>query len=214
MLGCTYKAVGVLEVIWHHAYQDGDPIIGTAEDVEFIVCWDGEPGTCAGALVECGFMEPTETGELAVHDLYDHAPDYVRKRRAREQERRSQSDGDRSLTGQRPKNGSTPAPAPAPAPNTEPSTPDGFDEFWSVYPRKVQKQAALKAWKKAKKVRPPVDAIVAKVVALAATEQWTKDGGQYVPYPATWLNGGGWDDEVPKRAKKVTDPGSSEYWGG
>lgn len=27
------------------------------------------------------------------------------------------------------------------------------------------------------------------------TKDWTKDGGQYIPYPATWLNAGAWQDE-------------------
>ena len=122
LLGKRYRAVGVLEMVWAHAYQDGDDRLGTVEDLEFMVDWDGEPGECATALVESGFLDLVD-GELFVHDLFDHAPDYVRKRRSREDERRSRSDTDRSLTGQRTDNGGqrppkigTPAPAPAPAP--------------------------------------------------------------------------------------------------
>ena len=33
------------------------------------------------------------------------------------------------------------------------------------------------------------------------SEQWTKDGGQFIPNPTTWLNGRRWEDELPtKRA--------------
>jgi hypothetical protein len=30
------------------------------------------------------------------------------------------------------------------------------------------------------------------------SQQWTKDGGQFIPMPATWLNGRRWEDETPK----------------
>lgn len=131
LLGATYKAVGVLETLWAGAYADGDPRVGSAEDVEFAVGWDGEEGACAAALLEAGFLDQDEDGELVIHDLFDHAPDYVRKRLSREEQRRGKGrpatgqtppagqgrpDSDRSVTGQRPPNGRTPAPAPAPTP--------------------------------------------------------------------------------------------------
>ena len=28
------------------------------------------------------------------------------------------------------------------------------------------------------------------------TSDWMDHGGQYVPYPATWLNAGAWEDEI------------------
>lgn len=79
---------------------------------------------------------------------------------------------------------------------TTPATNDGFDEFWTVYPKKVGKREAKKAWDKLKKERPPTPEIVAKVEALKTTEKWKKEGGQFIPNPATWLNAGGWDDEL------------------
>ena len=87
LLGKRYRAVGVLEMVWAHAYQDGDDRLGTVEDLEFMVDWDGEPGECASALVESGFLDLVD-GELFVHDLFDHAPDYVMKRSHKETERR------------------------------------------------------------------------------------------------------------------------------
>ena len=32
------------------------------------------------------------------------------------------------------------------------------------------------------------------------TDQWTRDGGQYIPHPATWLNQRRWEDEIPVNA--------------
>lgn len=76
-----------------------------------------------------------------------------------------------------------------------------FEAFWAAYPRKVGKDAARKAWEK----RQPDDALAqAMLDALAvqiAWPQWVKDGGQFIPHPATWLNQGRWQDEVPQTTK-------------
>lgn len=69
-----------------------------------------------------------------------------------------------------------------------------FDLFWKAYPRKTGKDAARKSWDK-RTDRPALTVILAKIAELSATEQWTKDGGQFIPMPATWLNQGRWADE-------------------
>lgn len=80
----------------------------------------------------------------------------------------------------------------------------GFDLFWDAYPRKAKKKEAQRAWKKAKD-RPDISAIIEKIRSLKATVQWQKEGGQFIPYPSSWLNAGGWSDsekiEVAKKAK-------------
>ena len=75
-----------------------------------------------------------------------------------------------------------------------------FDLFWSAYPRHVDKQRARKAWAKLKPDEALVETILRAVKAQAACEQWTRDGGAYIPYPATWLNGRRWEDELPGRS--------------
>jgi hypothetical protein len=70
-----------------------------------------------------------------------------------------------------------------------------FDTFWREYPKKKSKGTARKAFEKALK-RTDFDTIMAALRALKGTREWTKDDGQYVPYPATWLNAEGWNDEV------------------
>lgn len=72
--------------------------------------------------------------------------------------------------------------------------PKGFTEFWAIYPRKVGKGAARSAWRKRAGV--PLETILAAVERQTASEQWTRDGGQYIPHPATWLNQGRWEDEL------------------
>ena len=72
-----------------------------------------------------------------------------------------------------------------------------FDTFWEAYPRKVKKKEARKAWDSTKKVRPELSTILEAVEKWKESEFWKKDGGQFIPYPASWLNGERWDDEVP-----------------
>lgn len=73
----------------------------------------------------------------------------------------------------------------------------GFDVFWSAYPRKVAKPNALKAFEKVQ----PDDALLRLMLAAIERDrvspQWQKDGGQYIPHAATWLNGRRWEDEIP-----------------
>ena len=68
-----------------------------------------------------------------------------------------------------------------------------FTTFWNAYPRKVGKGAAQKAWKNAKD-KPDIKAIVAAIESAKSSEQWKKDGGQFIPHPSTWLNAKRWDD--------------------
>lgn len=69
----------------------------------------------------------------------------------------------------------------------------GFDEFWRVYPKKEAKQAARQAWKAQSAARSTAE-IIADVSRRAASEDWTKQGGKYVPYAATYLNQRRWED--------------------
>ena len=76
--------------------------------------------------------------------------------------------------------------------------PPGFAEFWKTYPRKVGKAAAEKAWSKAKGV--DLSTILQAIERARATEQWLKDGGQFIPHPSTWLAQRRWEDEPAEAA--------------
>ena len=66
---------------------------------------------------------------------------------------------------------------------------DGFDRFWASYPRRVGKKDAVAVWKKISPDDALVDRIVAGVERWKRSEQWTKDEGRFIPYPATFLRG-------------------------
>ena len=80
-----------------------------------------------------------------------------------------------------------------------------FESFWSLYPRKVSKQTALKAFLKLSPNDELLQLIIKGVEIQSKTDQWQKDNGQFIPHPATWLNQRRWEDEI----KKTNDPYSN-----
>ena len=77
-----------------------------------------------------------------------------------------------------------------------------FDKFWVVYPRKVNKGLAMKAWEKAASKAAPA-------LIIAAVEAWkiSKDFPEpdFIPHPSSWLNGERWSDELSDKKQVVTD---------
>ena len=71
-------------------------------------------------------------------------------------------------------------------------TADEFTSFWSAYPRRIGKGNAEKAWTK---LNPPLAEVLAALEWQRLSKDWLKDGGQFIPHPATWLNRKGWQDE-------------------
>lgn len=72
-----------------------------------------------------------------------------------------------------------------------------FEVFWSAYPRKVAKKDAERAWKKLDPSDGLLSVMLASIRVSAASAQWKKDNGAFIPYPATWLNNRRWEDETP-----------------
>jgi hypothetical protein len=66
--------------------------------------------------------------------------------------------------------------------------------FWPAYPKKEAKADALAA---IRKLNPDADLrveILKGVTRAIVTEQWRKEGGKYIPYPATFINKRRWED--------------------
>ena len=70
----------------------------------------------------------------------------------------------------------------------------GFNEFWTSYPRKIAKGDAEKAWSK---IKPDLQAVLTALNWQTKLEDWTKDNGKYIPFPASYLNSGRYEDEKP-----------------
>lgn len=71
-----------------------------------------------------------------------------------------------------------------------------FDEFWAIYPRKVKKPSALKAFKAAlKKATAAQITAGAKAYADHCKKKGTEAG--FIAHASSWLNDERWNDEIP-----------------
>lgn len=87
-----------------------------------------------------------------------------------------------------------------------------FDTFWKAYPRRDAKGSAFKAWMKLDNPAETLEQILAALKWQCRSVDWTKDGGQYIPMPSTYLNQWRWMDEPrePARREQYVYRGDSE----
>lgn len=87
----------------------------------------------------------------------------------------------------------------------EEKTPVGFSRFWAAWPKSDRKEArgkCLEVWVKAE-AEAHADRIVSHVERLKVSQGWTKDAGQFIPAPLTYLN---------KRKWEGVDDAVSAWW--
>ena len=72
----------------------------------------------------------------------------------------------------------------------------GFELFYEAYPRKQGRQAAIKAWGKLNPDAGTTAEIMRAIEVQKQSEQWQQENGHFIPYPATWLNGRRWEDQL------------------
>ena len=108
-----------------------------------------------------------------------------------------------------------PAPIPEPETTRKPkrsvlnqAQQERFNRWYAVYPRKVGKDAALRAWAKLN----PDDALTDEMIRAVETQK-QRDSRfretQFTPHPATWLNAGEWQNEYgdpPQPQARSDDP--------
>jgi hypothetical protein len=83
-----------------------------------------------------------------------------------------------------------------------------FESFWSYYPKKVDKGAAIRAFRKALKTAPAPEVIEG---AKRYAEDPNLPEKQFIKNPATWLNAEAWNNG-PLPARKKTDRKALEEW--
>jgi hypothetical protein len=83
-----------------------------------------------------------------------------------------------------------------------------FESFWSHYPKKVDKGAAIRAFRKALKTYPASEVIEG---AKRYAEDPNLPEKQFIKNPATWLNAESWNNG-PLPARKKTDRKALEEW--
>lgn len=157
------------------------------------------------AMLESGWLD---RDPLQVHDWHEHEGRYIEKIKAeRARKRRGSSaevprklrasvsvSGSGSVSGSVSVSGKDGDKDQKSRPPIVPRADYGPDflEAWSLYPRREGKGAAWKAWRKSS---PPLNRVKAALAWQARTDQWTRDGGQFIPHMATWINRAGWEDE-------------------
>lgn len=103
---------------------------------------------------------------------------------------------------------SEPTPTPAPAlvekPAEKPA--DGFTEWWPHYPKKVKKLDAEKAYRAALKRGVTPNELLDGLQRQKAAWKAKGTEPQYIPYPATWLRAGSWEDELDTPAPSTDSP--------
>lgn len=70
-----------------------------------------------------------------------------------------------------------------------------FERFWQAYPKRKGKDAAWRAWQRRDPDDALTDTMVDSVRHQCRDPDWLKDGGKFIPHPATWLNQARWEDE-------------------
>lgn len=124
---------------------------------------------------------------------------------------------------------SAPSPSPSPSPSPKEDTPqppdggqqrrrkvdgepEGFAEFWAAYPRKVGKDDARKAFVKRKPDEELIAQMLKAIREQAQSDQWSKDGGKFIPHPSTWLNRGQWGDGDGEEGAVQGDSENRPQW--
>lgn len=99
----------------------------------------------------------------------------------------------------------TPQTKPVRSPRRRPRTvkPEQFDRFWDVYPRKVNKRDAQKAWAALN----PTDELVEQIIEDVKERiriDWASKQKCYIPHPATYIRGARWEDEHTPETSEST----------
>lgn len=202
-----YAVVGRLISLWHFvlqsAWRDSDLEAWGDDVIEKKSRWDGEKGVWVTALRECGLMDG-----FVVHGWQNRAGRLVQDRRRNEKRKKRRDNGGKTADERRKTASKYVATLPNPTlpnltqPNpTTPLPPNGvtmFETFWKTYPKKIGKGAAEKAWKRIPNLEAVFEKIMAAVASQSQSMQWLKEGGQFIPNPATWLNQRRWEDEIQK----------------
>jgi len=71
-----------------------------------------------------------------------------------------------------------------------------FVTFYNAYPRKANKKAAFRVWRGIALDNGLFEKIITALEQHKKSDVWRRDNGKFIPYPASWLNGERWEDEM------------------
>jgi len=67
-----------------------------------------------------------------------------------------------------------------------------FLQFWSIYPKKVDKKGSFRAFKNIPKLKEQFPGILKALEIQKESDQWTKNHGQFIPNPTTYIHQERW----------------------
>ena len=77
-----------------------------------------------------------------------------------------------------------------------------FEAFWNAYP-KVKQKSKQEAREAFAKVDVPLQTLLDALEIQKKSHDWQKEGGQYIPYPAKWLNKRRWEDSMDANTQET-----------
>lgn len=87
-----------------------------------------------------------------------------------------------------------------------------FDMFWIVYPKKSNKKGAKVSFKRIKNLKNEFPLIMEALERFKKSKQWTKQNGEFIPLPTTWINQERWKDEhIETREEKLRSLDMSDW---
>ena len=214
VLGCSWvEAVGILEGIWmmagRHCPQGN---VGKFSDQEIAdyLHWSKSAGKLISALLAAGWLDQDSQHRLVIHDWVDHldqSVDRILRNKGLDPLRAD------NRTDIQPDNRTdSPTVVPSEPIRAEPIRAESlslarsarvtrvYDEFfnrwWEVYPRKVSRPRAEKAWRKQIGDDRELAATVIDDTIVKSKTTWANREVEFIPYPATYLNDRGWQDVV------------------
>ena len=87
-----------------------------------------------------------------------------------------------------------------------------FNEFWSEYPKKVNKKGSFTSFKRIKHLKDEMPLIMAALQRFKASKQWQKDNGQYIPNPQTFINQERWKDQQEQTREQQLNNIDMQGW--
>ena len=88
-----------------------------------------------------------------------------------------------------------------------------FNEFWSEYPKKVNKRGSFTSFKRIKHLKDEMPLIMASLRNFKASKQWQKENGQYIPNPQTFINQERWKDQHEETREQQLNKIDMDGWG-
>lgn len=203
---------GSLVCLWGHCHRyapDGDLSDHSDDEIAAAADWPADPAAYVKALQDCGWLDGKCVHNFAERQgkkAVANAQAAHRMANKRERDRNGVTPARNASEPERnPSSVAVPLPLPVPLPSPKDSCspkgrrafvyPEDFEGFYSNYPRKVGKGAALRAWSKLT----ANDRLLAQA-AIANQEKWpcfSEAPPDKQPHPSTWLNARRWEDEPP-----------------